>query len=164
MGIFSNIENAKGTEGGVYFEPGNFLAEIQRCKEFTTRKNIRTFVAEFVILESDNPNMKVGTPVSYMVSFKDPDLEELYKGNVADFMRAALSALASQKHNTKIEPKDVPLDEASANQICGDKNPLLGVKVIAIAFNKPTKAGDDFTRVKWGVPGITPAAKVPVAK
>jgi hypothetical protein len=150
MSIFDNrdIENARGTQGNPYPLPGKYAVDIARCKEGKNRKGVDFFVAELLIVESNNPERKPGTHMDYYVGLdKDPAL-----GNIADFMRVGLSAFAMQKHNTPIEPKDVQLDKATADKVTGEENMLIGVRINAEAYNKPTKAGNDFTRVKWMVP------------
>ncbi len=152
MGIFdgsNKVKTAKGTEGGIYFLPGTYLVEIVRCKEGLNQHQKKFFVAECKILESDNPERKVGTPCSFMVTFdKFPDLS---MGNVADFLRAALSSkLAAMGIDVPFEK--VTLDDNIGNDCVGEKNELVGVKLRTFAFNKPTKEGTDFTRHKWYLP------------
>lgn len=155
MGILGGVGGAKGSEGGVYFLPGNYLAEIQRCKLAATRKKRDFFVAEFKIVKSDNPERKPGALVSFMVML-DKDDDEAYRmqlGNVADFMRVGLSAFAKQTENVDMKPEDVPLDDETAEvKVCGQENMLAGTLLDVHAFNKPTKAGTDFTHHKWSVP------------
>lgn len=160
MGIYSDIGTAKGTEGGVYFLPGIFRAQIQRCKQTETRKGKPFFVAEFKILQSNNPGRAVGSSVSFMVTFDlgDKEMFRLQQGNVADFMRVGLAAYAKQKEGVTIKPEEVPLDEATADKISNQENMLVGTIVDVEAFNKPTKAGTDFTHHRWKVPEDAQAA------
>jgi hypothetical protein len=153
MGIFSNIDSAKGSEKSNYFLPGVYTAEIQRCKQGRTRKGVDFFVAEFKLLESSNPERAAGSSVSYMVMLPAGDDEKmrLGLGNVADFMRAGLAAFAAQTEGVTMEPSTVPLDEETAEKVTGEENMLAGVVIKAEAFNAPTKAGTDFTRLKWFV-------------
>jgi hypothetical protein len=155
MGIYSDIGTAKGTEGGVYFKPGIYRAQIQRCKQTETRKGKPFFVAEFKILQSNNPERPVGSSVSFMVMFdlSDKEMFRLQQGNVADFMRPGLAAYAKQKKGVTLKPEEVQLDEPTADTISGVENLLAGVIVDVEAFNKPTKAGTDFTHHRWSVPG-----------
>jgi len=150
MGIFSNISSARGSEGGVYLLPGTYTVEVQRCKQNKTRKGVPFFVVELKVIASDTPDRKPNTDVSWMVTLdKDASL-----GNIADFMRVALAALALQKHEQIVKPQDVPLDEKTADEICAEDNPLVGVRLSVQAFNVKTKENKDFTRVKWKVPEL----------
>lgn len=152
MGIFdgsNESKTAKGTEGGIFFLPGTYLAEVTRCKEGVNQHGKKFFVAEFKILESDHPERKVGTPCSFMVTFdKWP---KLAMGNVCDFLRAGLSSkLAAVGVSVPFDKID--LDDDIGNNCVGEKNELVGVKLRLFAFNKLTKEGKDFTRHTWFLP------------
>jgi hypothetical protein len=133
MGIFSGVREAKVTEGGRYIEPGNYIVEIQRCKEGETRKKVEFFVAECRILESDNSNMKPGEEASWMVT-ADKDATV---GNLKHFAMATTGCTEDE------------VDEAGLKEIVSERNPLAGLKMRVYAYNKPTQAGKPFTRVKW---------------
>jgi hypothetical protein len=149
MGLFADIKEAKGTEGGNYFEPGNYVVQIQKCKEGKTRSDKPFFAAECRIMESDNEEAKPGSLVSFFVLFDE--YPELSLGNVADFMRAGLASYMVQNGIDDV-PEDhnaIELDEATADEISGEENLLAGVYMNCFAFNKKTKGGNDFTRFKW---------------
>jgi hypothetical protein len=159
MGLFKDIKGARGTKGGLYFVPGNYLVLINRCKLGETRKGIDFFVAETKVVWSDVEERKPGSEPSYMVTMdKDPAL-----GNVADFMRAGLACKAVQQLGATIEDigeiDEIELSEEEAEEIVGEANPLAGVVMALNAFNKPTAAGKDFTRVKWAIPTDEDLAK-----
>ena len=155
MGLFADdrIVTARGTEGGIYFLPGNYLVEIMRCKEGVSFKRKDFFVAECKILESDNPARKVGTPCSFMVTVDEyPDLSY---GNIADFIRAAMAAKLYEHDGTALSAKqisEIEYTKKEAQDVVGEENSLVGIKLRLFAFNKPTKAGNDFTRHKWSLP------------
>ncbi len=154
MGIFDSADtNAKGTEGGVYYLPGNYVAEVERCKEGVTRKGIAFFVAETRVVKSDNPERPEGCRVSYMVQVTpDPDQKKMAEGNIMDFLRAGFAAKLLKEGGVRMEPNDIPLSKEMCKDAVGEKNELVGVRVSLYAFNKKTKEGNDFTRTKWGVP------------
>lgn len=155
MGLFGGIKGQRGSQGGVYFLPGNYVVEIQRCKTGKTRKEIDFFVAECKIVESDNPERKPGSSASFMVTLdKDPAL-----GNIADFMRMGmwLQGRAAGLDDLPPEADGIELDEGDADEICGEDNPFVGMEMGLEAYNKPTKAGNDFTRHKWLPPEIARA-------
>ena len=133
MGIFATVADSKPTVGGKYFLPGNYLVEIQRCKEGETRKKIPFFVVECKIIQSDNPDMKVGTDCSWLVMMD----KDAAPGNIKAFVMAAAG----------VEEDEV--DEAGCEEICSERQPLAGTKMRVEAYNKPTKAGMPFTRLNW---------------
>jgi hypothetical protein len=149
MGLFSDnrISTVQPSSGGLYLLPGTYLLEIQRCKEDKHRAHGKAyFVAEFTIIESDNPERKPGTPVSFMViPDKFPDLA---LGNIKGFLQtAAASKLLEQGVDKKAG--EIVVNDAFANEMTGETNPLAGTKVRCFAFNKPTKAGTPFTHHRW---------------
>jgi hypothetical protein len=155
MGIFANIKGAKGTEGGNYFVPGNYVVRIERCKQDKTRMNKDFFAAECRILASDTEDLKVGSTASFFVLFDE--YPELSLGNVADFMNAAMKSYFAQ--NSMQMPEGFEVDEEVADEISGEENILAGTLIAVEAFNKKTRADTDFTRFKW-----TPMTKAEMAK
>lgn len=151
MGHFAKIKGQSSTKGGAYFQPGNYVVQIQRCKMGQTRKEVDFFVAECKIVESDNDELRPGSEGSFMVTMdKDPAL-----GNIADFMRMGIWLAAREEGKTAAELGSVdaiPLDEEDADEIVSEENPLAGLLMGLYAYNKPTRAGNDFTRHKWITP------------
>lgn len=147
MGLFAYIKGQRSTQGGVYFEPGIYKAQINRVKLGKTRKEEDFFVVETELIESNNPDRPEGSTCSWMVMFK----HDAALGNIADFCRAGLFAYAVQNDADPGVPsyEKVEVDDASAEQICGEENPLAGVILTVEAVNVKTKAGRDFTRVSW---------------
>ena len=146
MGRFSAIKDARGSRS-LYFQPGRYRVKIERCKYGKTRKGVDMFVAETVVIESDSDTLVPGTTPSFLVTFdKDPAL-----GNVADFMRVGLAALAAGEGQMLV-PDTIELDESIAEEIAGEENILAGIELGLYAYNKPTKAGNPFTRLEWNVP------------
>lgn len=148
-----DINEAKGTEGGLYLIPGNYKVEVQRCKMIKTRERHDAFVAEMKVLWTDveSQSLKPGSMPSYFVDM-DGKFPELALGNVADFARVGLASLAA-KYGKDVPPlEEIPLDTDTMNKITQAKNLLAGTILEVNAFNKPTREGKDFTRLKWKVP------------
>jgi len=158
MGVFSNINEAHGTEGGLYFGPGNYVVRINRCKMVESHTGAIMFIAETTVIESDNETLKKGMEPAYTVKMGG-EYPKLALGNVADFMRAALASMADALGEDRPEDiADVEVDEAIADAITGEENLVAGVFLTLKAFNKVTKKTQkDFTRTKWGVPENLPA-------
>lgn len=145
-----DIKTARGTRGGVYFKPGNYTAQIVRCKEIETRGKDVAFIAEFEIVESDNPECPVGYRPSFYVA-DDPEYPTMALGNIMDFLRAGLASLATAQGDP-IDPEDVQVDKEIAESSTGEENLLAGAFVRVYAYNKPTRKGNDYTRFEWSVP------------
>jgi len=133
MGVFGGIKEAKYSEGGVYLKTGVFALEIQAVKYLRTRTGKDAFVAEFKIEESSNTELPVGGLVSWMVTLdKEPAL-----GNIKQFLSSAIPC------------DEGSIDESVVEYAIGKDNPMAGRKVRASAINIKTKAGRDFTKVKY---------------
>lgn len=134
MGLFSGIDKASYSENGVFFLPGNFVVEVLKCKSGTTRKKVDFFLAEVRILQSSNPERPVGSKVTWFVSIV-PDTSAL--GNIKNFIAVA----------SDIDEKEV--DDAGAEMVVSDAQPLNGTLLRASAVNLKTRADRDFTKVSW---------------
>lgn len=135
MGLFSKITEVRVNNGGVYFLPGTYAVEVLAVKTGKTREGDRPFfVAEFKILESDNPERRVGTSVSWMVMLDK--YIETGLSNIKGFA-CALFGMAEDQ-----------IDEAGIEAMVSDENPCKGMRVRAEATNIKTRSkGTDFTKV-----------------
>lgn len=150
MGLFKGIREAKGTEGGNYFKPGNYVVMIERCKEGETRHAIPFFVAECRILkvDIDDPNLVVGRVAAFFVKFDE--YPELSLGNVGDFMTAGMKSWFLQHNEPVPEGFFGPgVSEETADAIVSEENILAGTVLAVEAYNKDTKSGNPFTRFRW---------------
>lgn len=147
------IDSVKGTEGGLYLKPGNFLLQVQRCKMIETRDGNDAFVAELKVIETDieDKDLQPGAEPSLYVNLSGK-FPKLALGNVNDFVRAGLGSLAQQHGEDHPPLEEITLNKDIMKKITGAKNLLAGVYLDCNAFNKPTREGRDFTRMKWKVP------------
>lgn len=136
MGRFGGVGDAKYNEGGVYFQPGRYLVRVDVVKTGESRKKVEFFVVECTILYSENPELKKGGSVSWMV-MSDWDT---YLGNIKHFVSVA----------QEVEMDEV--DEEGVEMCVSDENPLAGTFLVAVAANVKTKKDADFTKVKWMQP------------
>jgi len=144
------MKQARSTQGGLYFLPGNYTIQVLRCKMQESQVGGRQFfIAETKIVKSDNPELKVGSEPGWLVELPGK-YPELSLGNIKAFLHAAFSSLAEAEGDDAPEEGDV--DESFADLAVGEDNVLAGVFITAKAFQKKTKKGADFTRIKWGVP------------
>jgi hypothetical protein len=133
MGLFSGVENEKPSEGGVYFEPGQYVWRIDACKQGKNRHGIGFAVVEGTILKSTNPERPPGMKCSWM-QMKG---KEGWLGRVRGFAMEASGADLEE------------VDEAAVEAIFSDENPLDGVIVNVDAFTTETKAKAKITGVKF---------------
>ncbi len=151
------LNEARGTQGGLYFKPGNYLVQVQYCKMIKTQQQHEAFVAEFKIVATDqnDPNLQVGAEPSYFVDM-DGKYPDLALGNVADFIRAGLVAASHQAGDEAVPSvDDIELTTDIGKAVTGEENLLAGTFLHAYAFNKPTREGKDFTRFRWRIPEST---------
>ena len=166
MGFWDKIDedkmkDARSTQGGVYFTPGRYpVVQVLRCKMIKTQERHDAFIAECRILVADDTYTKKEGEEAPLQAGDEPALyvdmdgkyPDLSLGNVMDFMRAGLASLAEQhgQEHPPVEQIEVGKDEA--NSVTGAENLLAGVLLSVTAFNKPTREGRNFTRIKWAVP------------
>jgi hypothetical protein len=135
MGMFGKITEVRVNNGGIYFQPGAYLLEVLAIKVGKTREGDRPFfVAEFKILESDNPERRPNTTMSWMVMLDK--FQETGLSNIKGFACALLDIEEDQ------------VDEAGIEQMVSEANPCKGLQVRATASNIKTRGkGTDFTKV-----------------
>ncbi len=152
MGVFSKIKDARGSRGGLYIKPGNYVVKVMRCRMVDSFKGHTNFIAELQVVESDVEDLDVGSEPSFVINMEG-EYKDLALGNVADFMRAGLGSLADRHGESRPADLDeVDVDEEVADTVTGEDNLLAGVFLTAKAWNHETRKGKDFTRIKWGVP------------
>ena len=134
-GLFSGIEKASYSEGGVYLLPGNYILEVMELKSGTSRQKVDFFVAECRVLQSTNSDRRPGTIVSYWVGLKvdTPALSDV---------RRFIAVCG--------ECEDTDVDATAAEMAVSDEQPFKGRVLRAAATNIITaKAKRDFTKVVW---------------
>ena len=156
MGFFQesklDLRSADRSEGGLYFQPGNYKVEVNRVKMVKSATTGRDFfTVETTVLESDNDDLRPGMSPSWMVELpgKYPDTA---LGNVKDFLLAGYGYFA--KRTGDPEPDKSAIGDEEADAAISEENVLSGAVLKVSAFNKLTKQNKDFTRVKWGIPEV----------
>lgn len=139
MGIFSGINTARPSDGGVYLGPGAFLLKVIALKQGRSRKKKDFFVAEFEILESTNKEFPVGSTASWMVTIDrdDEDTIDMRLGDIKKFCSVLSRAPLSE------------VDEAAVEMLTSAANPAADWLVRGSGTNKKTRAGGDFTKFVW---------------
>lgn len=135
MGLFDGIENAKPTEGGVFLREGVYEEiEILGIKVGRTRKGRDFFVVEGKILKATGPQANpVGSQASWM--------EMLDRDNALGSVRAFVAALCGCELDE--------VDEKAVSALVSKDQPGVGGVIKAEASMVKTRAGGDFTKVRW---------------
>jgi len=123
---------------GIYFEPGNYTARIQRCvykAAAQTFKKVGAFIVEFEILASDNEDRPAGTVVSYVLKENSP------------FFLPNLKQLLMATFNTD-DPSDI--DDELVLTVSDPKLQAAAGKIVrAVATNTTTQKGGNFTKIMF---------------
>jgi hypothetical protein len=142
MGVFkkAKINEAKLTQGGVYFNPGfHYLLSVHKMHIVETRDKGDMFVADFQILESDDPNRKVGTKASFA---------QLLNNDMAGInIKSLLVALSGIDRDNEAEINDNDWDEVAESSIQDDQ-PFKDEKVNLETYSKVTKKTRDLAEDK----------------
>jgi len=155
MGLFSGVGQAKVTQGGIYFEPGNYLVEIQRVCAIRSQKDRKDyFIVEAKILESDCPTRKPGTVASQAIDISNV----MGPVNIKAFLAAAMGIDPADQDAVE-EALGVELDargkvakdkgEEAAEYATSEENPLEGLKLRLNCAEIRTQKGNPFTKHNW---------------
>jgi hypothetical protein len=127
---FDRVEDSEGRTGGIYPQPGIYqVLYVDVIKMIRSRKGEDVFIAEFDILQSDVPERKAGTRMSWAVNFR----HDASPGNVKAFLAAVMNVQQTE------------VDAKGAQYACSEKNPCHGRLVRLEAVMTKTKSGNDFT-------------------
>lgn len=98
MGVWGEINAARGSRGGIYLLPAdnggeaNYRVRLTRCIANKDRKGVDQFICEMTVLTTTQPKRAVGSHPSTCIKLN----KDAAPGNVADICRAGLAALACQ--------------------------------------------------------------------
>lgn len=153
MGFFADsnmdVGAADPTAGGLYFQPGNYRVQVDRVKMVKSQTNGRDFfTVETTVIESDNEKLGTGMKPSWLVELPGK-FPATALGNVKDFLLAGYGYLFKEQGLPL--PTKEQIGDKEADEAIGEENPLAGAVLSVSAFNKVTKQGNDFTRVRWSV-------------
>lgn len=157
--LITTLGTAKGGESGEYFKAGhNFKVVIEKCFWKTARDKQEYVVVETQILLSDCEKQGAGRKPSYMIKMSN----DSGQGNLADFLRIALTKLAKTSEGEDLDPEDDEYWNAALSQkelidaVLAEQNILMGVELYLHTVPTTTKAGKPFTVHKWS---LTPTSE-----
>ncbi len=136
MSLYDRIADSQPTQGGVYFLPGNYIAQLDVMKMIRTRNDDDMFVSEWDILESSNEDRSAGSHCSFLQNFSG-NQKEVAPGNV----KACIAAASG-----------VDLDEIDSDGVevaLSEKNPLRGRLVRVEVVASTSKKGREYHRHRF---------------
>lgn len=136
MGVFSGIEQAKTFKKSPYIAPGQYTLSVRSLAVVNSKagKSRVFFVAEFDVVASTNPEFQPGALVSWLVDMNNGDT------SLSDVKLFASAILDCEEEE---------VTEAAMDKLTGPEQPATGIRVKANAFNIVTRAGADFTKIRW---------------
>lgn len=164
MGVFSDLAKSKVFETGKYYVPGNYEIEIVKV---THNQSAKTKSKSFFVVESkvlsyeprDGQSKEAFRPgeivsaVWDMTSDSGPSNAKLFvmrAGEQAAWLSGATQAQVEEYLADFLPSDNTPHPaEAHFEDAVGADSSLVGVKMRVEAFNKPTRANKDFTRINW---------------
>jgi len=98
------------------------------------KRGRKFFAAEFDVVTTTSPDFKEGDLVSWLV---DMDHGETALSNIKAFASAVLDCDEDEVNETTME------------KLIGPEQPASSVRIKANAFIIKTRAGNDFTKIRW---------------
>lgn len=157
---WTQIGSAPIFERGNYFNLGHYKLRLLRCLSKQTQKSGMAFIAEFQVLESDNPAHPIGSKGTYFVKM---DNQQQAFSNVLEMMAALLGFdITNREHITQIDQQLRPQLAGLMTALETQGTAVLGGRETISVECRPTvtKAGRDFTLHVWA-PWTPPAGWQP---
>lgn len=150
MSVFANIDQAAISANGPKLNPGhNYLLEIRQVT-FENKFHGATFIAEFVVHESDDPLLPACSQPSWTANLKHAPT----KGNILCFVGSAYGVDPADEKRLRATIK-----EDHVNGVVSPANPTKGLFIRAMTQQTTTAANKrEFTVVKWA-PGPAKGSK-----
>jgi hypothetical protein len=165
---WSQIGSAPIFERGNYFNPGRYKLRLLRCLSKQTQKSGVAFIAEFEVLESDNPAHPIGSKGTFFVKMQNA---QQGFSNILEMMVAILGFdISNPEHLRQIETQLKPqlaqlmtaLETQGTTVLQGRETVSVECRIIL------TKANKEFTLHVWAPwtppPGWQPAPTPAVAQ
>jgi hypothetical protein len=155
-GWYANIGSAKVQKTGQYFKPGQYRVKILAVKEVTGQLNKNYTVIETRVLESDNPEIPVGSEKSQVIEMGNV----MALSNIKAFM-AAVSGVDATLDNVntlveeywhKVNPDGVFLSfDKIMDEMVIKANALSDVELGLTCTEIKKRDGSPFTKYIWEV-------------
>lgn len=156
--LFSGMAKADINSSGTYMGEGLYVVETKNLFVKTGRNPAKpgdSFICEFTILASNNPNHAIGSTGSYVLKFSNP----YSMGNIVELVMAILGYQNTKDNQSNATIRnEVDLVTRAA---CGSdtaktalgadyaEGMLIGTRLRLECTKKPTVKGGEFTVHKW---------------
>lgn len=148
---FDGIENAQVFDRGKYLPPdGKYKLSVVKTLVKNARKAGPSFIAEFIVEESNHPDVPVGDKRSWFQKLVDKDV-------AFPAIKEFMGALLGVDRNDKAAWKELEgklkgiLNEATNFEGSNEDHPLHGMKIFVTTWQKQTKQDRDFTVHDWEI-------------
>lgn len=151
MGLFSGVEQAQATKGGVYVLPGSYLVEVVACHPIRNRKREDLVLVELKIVESTNAERKPGTSMSWLPKVQT----DTFLPNIKAYFAAIFDSPESDVTEAVCE---MAMDTVGPNGQVTKTGLAHGRRVRLNAQMVKTQKGGDFTKLNWSPYAASAAA------
>lgn len=143
MGLFTGVENAKMSEGGIYAQEGRYEVEVKTMKMITSRKNENFMLVEFEVLSAKKTGGEEPTGNGVTCGYMMNAGQDSFLGNAKAVVTAATAELSGEDFDAvKVTTADMDLAVSS-------ENPFSGVKLNLDVVKVKTKKGTDYSKHIW---------------
>ena len=149
---WSQIGQAPIFERGNYFNPGRYKLRLLRCLSKETQKSGTAFIAEFEVLESDNPAHPIGSKGTYFIKMGSQQDRQIGFSNILEMMSAILGFdITNREHVTQIDQQLRPQLAGLMTALESQGTAVLGGReTVSVECRiKLTKANREFTLHTW---------------
>jgi hypothetical protein len=158
---WSQIGTAPVFERGNYLSPGRYKLRLLRCLSKQTQKSGMAFIAEFEVLESDNPTHPIGSKGTYFVKMANPQQAH---SNIFELVIAVLGFdITNPAHMEQVNREMRPQLAGLMTALEAQGTAVLGGRdTVSVECRvKLTQRGTEFTLHTWSpwtpAPGWQPA-------
>lgn len=156
MGRYDGLSGAVASKGGVYMKPGKYRVRLSAVKDIVGQLGVPWTVVEFSILESNNPEVPVGSDRSWVVDMSPGNVMGL--PNIKGFLAAVSGVDGTLDDGTSrivAYWRDKTGVQNTVETIMGQyvvkENILEGTEMDLECVEITTKAGNPFTKFNWGI-------------
>ena len=150
MGMFDGMDQAEVGQSKCYFLGGDYLVQIKRVL-YKDGRNGKFFIAECLILESNNAERTRGTSASWLQKMSGTSAD-VCLGAIKGFLAACYGVNPGNKAEVAIIFTDVhgqALSTAAPEMAVSDEKPMAGTLASLQATLGTNKDGYPFTYHDW---------------
>jgi hypothetical protein len=171
MGRFAGLGNIRTNQGGLYFEPGNYVVDVQEQKFLRGNDGLENFITAATIVESDNPARTPGQTPSQVIKIRPQHAATCY-GDIKQNVGAMLDITNPDEYLPPIQPGMTQEESTDAfwdravEAVVSPMQPTRGKRMRLSCYHKTTKTGGLFTKHVWAPyegpqPEVAPQPQAP---